>query len=516
MTERTRIETTAATAVTADVSTDADLVVLGSGFAGSILALILQRQGRRVLVIDKAAHPRFAIGESSTPAANMVLASLARQYDLPGLAPLAKYGSWRATYPRVTCGLKRGFSYFQHVPATPFQPRTDHANELLVAASSDDRVGDTQWFRAEVDAFLASQVRDAGIALWEETDIERLAPHAGGGWRLSGRRNGQPIEVTAAFIVDASGAAGVVPRALGIHDLQQQCRTNSHAVFGHFRNVASWHEMLAARGCRTDEHPFHCDHAAQHQILDDGWMWLLRFENGVTSAGLVRDAARTPPDHSTSPRAQWQRCLDRYPSLRRMFARATLVDPPGRHVRTGRLQRRWRQIVGSNWAALPNTAGFIDPLHSTGIAHSLCGVERLATILQRHWQRPTQTAELLRYQASVLGELDLIDQLVAACYQGLARFPLLVACSMLYFAAATTYEERRAAGDRNLDFLCANDGELRNVVTDLTGRLSRVRSDADVQTFVDELATAIRPFNTVGLCDPAARNMYRYTAAPAG
>ena len=126
------------------MTTAADVVVLGSGFAGSILALILQRQGRDVLAVDKASHPRFAIGESSTPTANLVLASLARQYDLPRLAPLARYGTWQAAYPRLTCGLKRGFSYFKHDPHTPFRPRDDHANELLVAANSDDQASDTQ------------------------------------------------------------------------------------------------------------------------------------------------------------------------------------------------------------------------------------------------------------------------------------------------------------------------------------------------------------------------------------
>jgi FADH2 O2-dependent halogenase len=494
--------------------TAADVVVLGSGFAGSIMALILQRQGRDVLVIDRAVHPRFAIGESSTPTANMVLSSLARQYDLPRLEPLTKYGSWRATYPQLTCGLKRGFSYFKHTPHTLFKPNDDHAHELLVAANSEDRVSDTQWFRADVDAFLATEVRQAGIRLWEETDVDDLSPHSDGGWSLTGRRDGQPIEVTAGFIVDASGAAGVVPRAMGIRDEQGLCLTNSRSVFGHFRNVESWQEMVEAQGCQTNDHPFPCDQAAQHQILDDGWMWLLRFENGVTSAGLVLDAPRLPLDASLSPQAEWQQYLKAYPSLQQMFARATLVNPPGTLVRTTRLQRRWQQIVGSNWAALPNTAGFVDPLHSTGIAHSLCGVERLAAILQQHWKRPTQTQMLLRYQASVLSELEFVDQLVATCYRGLARFPILVACSMLYFAAATTYEESRAAGDRSLDFLCANNPQLRTIVTRLTARLSNVESDVDVEAFVEDLATSIRPFNSVGLCNPAARNMYHYTVAP--
>ena len=73
---------------------EADIVILGSGFAGSLTALILRQIGRRVILVDKAKHPRFAIGESSTPVANLLIRDLAAQYDLPRVAPLAKYGTW--------------------------------------------------------------------------------------------------------------------------------------------------------------------------------------------------------------------------------------------------------------------------------------------------------------------------------------------------------------------------------------------------------------------------------------
>ena len=37
-------------------------VNVGSGFSGSLLAWILQRQGKEVVLIDRGTHPRFAIG----------------------------------------------------------------------------------------------------------------------------------------------------------------------------------------------------------------------------------------------------------------------------------------------------------------------------------------------------------------------------------------------------------------------------------------------------------------------
>jgi tetracycline 7-halogenase / FADH2 O2-dependent halogenase len=87
-----------------------DVVVLGSGFSGSLLAWILAKQGRKVLLIDRQQHPRFAIGESSTPTADFLLAHLAARWQLPELAPLACWGTWKEKYPEVVCGKKRGFS----------------------------------------------------------------------------------------------------------------------------------------------------------------------------------------------------------------------------------------------------------------------------------------------------------------------------------------------------------------------------------------------------------------------
>ena len=71
------------------IDVDAEIAIVGSGFAGSLCALVLRQAGRRVVLIDNGVHPRFAIGESSTPFANMVLGYLARNYDLPRIASLA-------------------------------------------------------------------------------------------------------------------------------------------------------------------------------------------------------------------------------------------------------------------------------------------------------------------------------------------------------------------------------------------------------------------------------------------
>ena len=102
--------------MTASDQIDADIAVVGSGFAGSLIALALKRRGRSVVLIERGRHPRFAIGESSTPLANLLLEELADRYDLPRIRSFSKWGTWQRAHPDVGCGLKRGFTFFFHQP----------------------------------------------------------------------------------------------------------------------------------------------------------------------------------------------------------------------------------------------------------------------------------------------------------------------------------------------------------------------------------------------------------------
>ncbi len=83
---------------------------------------------------------------------------------------------------------------------------------------------------------------------------------------------------------------------------------------------------------------------------------------------------------------------------------------------------------------LPHAAGFIDPLHSSGIAHSLGSVERLAEILQRNLTSSGDrlATELQGYADTVRSEQLLIDRLVRGCYSALRQrsFRKFVAWSM--------------------------------------------------------------------------------------
>src|SRR5260370_30920436 len=99
-----------------------DVAVIGSGFGGSLTALILKQIGLSPVVIDRGSHPRLVLGESSTPLANMVLQSLAKKYGLVRLRPVGEYRTGRRAHRRRSLRREGGCMYFRRGPGHPFPP----------------------------------------------------------------------------------------------------------------------------------------------------------------------------------------------------------------------------------------------------------------------------------------------------------------------------------------------------------------------------------------------------------
>lgn len=500
-----------------------DVIVLGSSFTGSLLAWILASRGMRVIVLDRGRHPRFAVGESSTPTADATIARIAARWDLPALAPLARYGSWRRAYPQLGRGLKRGFSYFQHRPGEPFADGAEHDASLLVAASASDEDSDTHWVRADVDHFLFGQAVAAGADCREEATIESLdGPRDSGPgdpatpcWSVRWRAPEGAGSATAPRLVDATGGGGVLAAHLDLEPLDAALTTRTAAIFTHVAGLGSWDRLRQEAGDASTVSPFRSDDAAQHHLLVDGWVWMLRFDDDRASVGIVtrHDAGGVPPAAATSLPARWENCLADYPDVRALFAGARMLRPL---ATIDRISRLWARASGPGWAMLPTTAGFVDPLHSTGIAHGLSGVERVAALLLA--ERHDETA-WLGYGRDVVDEVRWIDALVGGCYAAIPDFELFRLASTLYFLAVVASERADAAGlppsDRG--FLSAKNTPLRHSLTASLAALRQVIASAPAAAARAAALAAIRadlaPWDQVGLLDPASKNRIAHTAA---
>jgi len=491
------------------VTIHADVVIVGAGFGGSLTALLAQRIGLRPVLIERASHPRFAVGESSTPQGDLLLSELARRYGLSRLAPLCKYGSWRRAYPELVCGLKRGFSYFHHVEGEPFAPSDDRAGELLVAASPDDESSDTHWLRADFDAFLVDEVRAAGIPYLDHCELTKLV--AADPWSIECVQAGRGLQLRSPFIVDASGDACVLGKLLGIVNDLSCVHTHSRALYAHFSDVPAWGDFYDSLGGQSNEHPFPCHAAALHHIFDGGWMYQLRFDNDVTSAGFVLDTGCHPARLATTPEQEWAEQLGRFPSLARQFEAATPITPM---FRTARMQRRALRAAGRGWAMLPAAACFLDPLHSSGNALTLAGIERLVDALACEGSAREQ--RLAAYEQALFRDVALLDKIIHGCYAGFRHFELMQSYSMLYFAGAhySETERRLDPAQTGLGFLNSHDPHFRQIVDEAHAKICQLATrphldPAESARFRSYIASAIEPYNLAGLCDPRKNNMYR-------
>ncbi|MEZ5331380.1 MAG: FAD-dependent oxidoreductase [Thermoanaerobaculia bacterium] len=483
-----------------------DVAIVGSGFAGSILARVLARQGLRVALFEAARHPRFALGESSTPLAALSLERLARRWELPDLATLAAWGRWRRELPGLGCGLKRGFSFYRHHPERPFDPAARPGDRLLVAASPSDAIADAHWLRADVDAHLFARAAAEGVRTFEETRVAAIhGTPSGLTLELSGARaGGDRIECSLA--VDATGPAAAVARRLGAQD-GPRLVTRSGLVYSHFRGALPW---AGAAGEGPDETPYPEERAAVHHLLEEGWAYALRFDDGLMSAGLLLEGGAPA---AADPATLWSSVLTRYPTLRLQLGSAVPVRPLA-HVPS--LQRRLDRAAGPHWAALPHTYGFVDPLFSTGLAWSLLGVERLAEILDAEGPESPAIADGSAFTAyaDLLGhELGQVDALVAGAYAARSRFSLFVDHSMLYFALVSFAEaEQRLCEPARpawKGFLRATEPAWRRTLRTAFARLRALPADAGgpaLDAHSRWIARAIAPIDVAGLCRPDGRS----------
>jgi FADH2 O2-dependent halogenase len=481
---------------------DPDVAVVGSGFGGALTALLVRRLGRSVVLLERGRHPRFAIGESSTPLANLLLEELADRYDWPRLRAFSKWGTWRRRHPDVACGLKRGFSFFRHDLDTGFADGPDHARQLLVAASPHDEIADTHWYRPDFDAFLVREAEAAGAIYLDETSLGRPSFEPAGA-ELHGTRQGKDVRIRARFVVDASGPRGYLQRTLDLPDPGTRWMPATEGLYTHFEDVARFDEFLPSEPTP----PYPVDDAALHHVFPGGWIWVLRFANGITSAGaaLVRERALALRLHEGE--AAWKRLLAELPSVRAQFENARAVHP---FVYTPRVAARTTSLVGRGWALLPSAAGVIDPLLSTGFPLTLLGISRLVEVLDRTWAREEQQEALARYATDTQDELDATEQLVAALYASMIDFELFKRLALLYFAAASFSETVRRLGRPQMakGFLLHADERFGPELRRCCDEASAHPQGAARDLLIARIDRAIEPFDVAGLGDRTRRDWY--------
>ncbi len=479
------------------------IAVAGSGFAGSVMAMMAHRLGLSTVLIERGRHPRFVIGESSTPLASLLLEEISEEYDLPFVRPLCKWGTWQKQLPQIACGLKRGFTFYRHEFGKPFITDAERQHQLLVGASANEEIADTHWYRADFDHYLVAQAQNLGVRYFDETLLVNAREETTG-MRLTGTRRDEPVEITADFVIDATGPRGFMHQALGLPEKPFAEFPSTQGLFSHFQNVRSLPESFSTPGQTP---PYPPEQAAVHHIFPGGWIWVLKFNNGITSAGVAATDAVANELEFNSGEPAWRRLLERLPSLAEIFGSAHSVMPC---VHSPRLAFQSGVVAGLRWALLPSAAGFVDPLLSTGFPLTLLGVKRIAGALKSGLRGSGFRRRLGEYAKLTLMELETTSRFVGSLYATMDRFDLFKELSLLYFAAASYSETVRRLGKPELadGFLLCRHPVFARQVLQICELANQPLSAEVAGELRQTIRQAIKPFDVAGLTDESRHPWY--------
>lgn len=300
-------------------SAEIDVLIVGCGPAGAALAVVLAREGRRVVVIERTADGADSVGESLAPIAVPILERLGL-WDAPTMNDHV-----RTTGTICVWGRDRAYEnafIFSPYGAGYQLDRRRFNHELLAAA------------------------RKAGAQVMCGATVGALTQASGGHWRVAlGPRAGR--EITARFVVDATGRAAPLARQLGARRLVLD---SVIAVIGYGR-------------CAFDR-----DSRTAIEAVSTGWWYSARLPSDRAVAAFF-----TGSKSITRGRAGvenlWRAALRDAP-----LAAASFADPRDvNHRVTFAGSDRLTRIAGTGWLAVGDAAAAHDPLSGQGIAWALSG-----------------------------------------------------------------------------------------------------------------------------------------------
>ena len=415
-------------------ATDYDVLIIGAGPAGSLAAAQLEREGFRLLVVEKQIFPRFVIGESMLPSSMGLLEGAGLLDPIEKQGFMKKYG---AVFFRgnQTCNFdfanqsSAGFKYTYQVTRADFDKtladtvaargveilyghsvtNVSFGNDRATATLEEPASGEHSTHQPHTEnpkgippqsPGLPSLRGYPGIETSELHNPKGVAPN--GAMSVHGAGRGERFiekspeakqrNVTARFVLDCSGYGRVLPRLLKLEE--PSTFPPRESLFAHVNGD------IRPEG-REEGKIWVCIHPG------GAWIWIIPFSNGRTSVGVVGDPDffRNFPEE---PEARLREIIMSDPNAAARLKGMKIVFPPqriagfacsvktvyGPRSNSAAVPDRSNSSESTQFALVGNATEFLDPVFSSGVALALESAQRAVQVLTRQlrgetvdWQR---------------------------------------------------------------------------------------------------------------------------------
>jgi len=308
-----------------------DVLIIGGGPAGSTAAILLAEKGYRVVVLEKACHPRFHIGESLLPANLPLLQRL-------GVAEAVRsigMEKWGAEFVSPWDGRRQEFLFanaWDKSQPVAYQVRRSEFDEILIRRASAQGAEVVEGCRAQDVEFFPGAGRVRVRALHDD---------------------GRAQSWEAARIIDASGRDTFLGNRL--RTKRRSKKHNSAAMYAHFTGARR------DRGKREGNISIYW--------FDHGWFWFIPLADGTTSIGAVvwphYMKTRDVPLHEF-----FLSTIALCPPLAERLSAATITSEV---EATGNYSYACDRSFGENYLMIGDAYTFIDPVFSSGVMLAMNG-----------------------------------------------------------------------------------------------------------------------------------------------
>jgi flavin-dependent dehydrogenase len=358
---------------------DADVVVIGGGPAGSTVSTLIAQRGYRVELFERDRFPRFHIGESLIPETYWVLERLNM---LPKMQKSHFVKKYSVQFVNAAGKLSAPFYFWDNKP---------HACSQT-----------WQVVRSEFDTMMLDNAREHGVQVHEGV---RVVDVLFDGDRTAGvtvqAEGGARRDVRSTVVVDASGQNGLLMNRLGLRLWDPVL--NKGAIWTYWQG--------AYRDTGRDEGATMVIQTASR----NGWFWYIPLHDDRVSVGVV-----APFDYLFKGRGDreqtYQEEVERCAAVKSRVADATRVAG---YFATKDYSYRSTQVSGNGWVLVGDAFGFLDPLYSSGVLLALKSGEMAADAICDGLVKGDVSAGQLGSWGPVFNQgVDRMRRLVCEYYDG--------------------------------------------------------------------------------------------------
>jgi flavin-dependent dehydrogenase len=361
-----------------EMKTKYDVIVMGGGPAGSTVASILSREGRKVVLFEKERFPRHHIGESLMTDTYFTFERMGLLEKMKASPFVRKYS---VQFANPAGRESRPFYFFEalhHESAVTWQVT-----------------------RAQFDLMLIEHAADQGADVYQETPIKRVLFDGDRAYGVQALMNGELVRFEAPVVVDATGQTAMLSNKFGWRVRDPQLK--KAVLYSYFKGA---HREPDLNGGATL--------VLRTPMGSNGWFWYIPLENDITSVGVVAD-----PEYLVKGRGQdlakiYHEEIEKVESCRRRVANATRVD---KIYSILDYSYRSTNFAGDGFILIGDAYGFLDPIYSSGVLLALKMAELAADSIHDAFRNNDfSAARLGQYQAKLDNGIESMRKLVYAFY----------------------------------------------------------------------------------------------------